>query len=134
MGAGAVVVSIVAVLLGMVALGYVATPGASSTVRTLVAGHLGLAFVGIVLLLVAVVAISGGLAWASFAVLVGAAALGLSLLVHARPSRQADPHGNDGASERDKGPVPWPIVILHGTAAATTILLVLLMAVGVAKS
>jgi hypothetical protein len=129
-----VVVAIVAVLLGMVALGYVATPGASSSVRTLVAGHLGFAFVGIVLLLVAVVAVSGGLAWASFGVLVGTAVLGITLLVRASPSWQADPDGKDGAPKRDLGPVPWPVVVLHGTAAATTVLLVLLVAVGVGRA
>lgn len=121
-GPGAVVVSMVTVLVGMVALGSVATTSASPAVRRLVAGHLTLALGGIVSLLVAVVASSSGIAWVSFAVFVGTGLLGLSLLLRAR------------APAVGPGPVPLPVVVLHGAAALVTILLVLLTAVGVART
>ena len=132
MGLAAVIFAIVTVLFGTVALGEVATPSATSSVRVLVGGHLLLAASGLVLLLVAVVAVSQGVAWASFAVLIGAAALGVSTLVGAGRSHPAAL----AAQEEDqpaKPAVPVVVVVVHGAAAALTIVLVLLAAIGVGK-
>jgi hypothetical protein len=128
MGLAAVLVAIITVLFGTVALGDVATPSASGDVKMRVAGHLLLAGTGLVLLLVAVVAASGRLAWVSLIVLLGAASLGLATLV--RAARRADEAAATTDPDRPApAGAPRTVVVLHGGAAGLTILLVLLAAV-----
>jgi hypothetical protein len=138
MGAGATILAILTVLVGMAALAHVSTPHASRPLRRLIAGHLSLAFAGVVLLLVAVVGASGGIAWASFAVLMCTGLVGLGVLLRAR--REAPGVGSmlESGQLLEEGrvdsPVPVPVVVLHGAAAILTLLLVVLTALTVAKA
>jgi hypothetical protein len=135
MGLVAVIFSILTVLFGTVALGEVATPASTGGVRALVAGHLLLALCGFVLLLVAVVGASQGVAWGSFVVLVGAAVLGVSTLLRSSRTRGGG-DGADPAPDAEAGSassVAVPVIVLHGAAALITITLVWLTAIGVAQ-
>jgi hypothetical protein len=126
----AVLVAIVTVLVGTILLGDVATPAASPAVRARLAGHLLLAAVGVVLLLVATVADSRKLTWITLLVLLGAGALGLLTLrltgVRRRGAAARPEEGGDG--RRPATAPPIAVVVVHGAVAALTILLVLLAA------
>jgi hypothetical protein len=133
MGAGAVFLSMLTVLVGMAALSHVVTDRAPSSLRTLVVGHVSFAFGGILLLLVAVVGASSGIAWTSFGVLVATGLLGATVLLRAPRVHPAAPAGADKDVVPDVGPVPVAVVVLHGAAAVGTILLVLLTAAGASR-
>lgn len=133
MGGLAVILAMVTVLVGMVALGALATPSGPSPLRSLVTGHLVCAFTGVVVLLIAVVGASRGLALLSFGVLFGTGVLGLSVLLRARHTEPAPP-GPDEDPDRKVGPVPLPVVVLHGAAAVGTIVVVFLTAMAMAKT
>ena len=133
MGGLAVILAMFTVLVGMLALGALATPSGPSTLRSLVTGHLVCAFSGIVLLLIAVVGASRNLALASFGVLFGTGLLGLSVLLRSRTTPRPPP-GPEEDPDRNVGTVPGAVVVLHGAAAVLTILVAFLAAIGMAHS
>ena len=132
MGGLAVILAMLTVLVGMVALGALATPSGPSALRSLVTGHLVCAFSGIVLLLVAVVGASRNLALASVGVLFATGLLGLSVLLRSRTTLRPPP-GPDSVPDRKEGTVPVAVAVLHGAAAVLTILVAFLAAVGMAR-
>ena len=86
----AVLFAIVTVLAGVVALGDVVMSDAGVGAKRLAVAHVSLASVGIILLLVAVVAVNRGPAWASFTALLVAGALGLTTLILTRSAAISD--------------------------------------------
>jgi hypothetical protein len=111
--------------------------------------HFALAATGLVLWIVYVASDSSALAWISFALLLVIALIGFSMLAtwlrqHSgeRPPVAERGAGAEGApvaegsgTTRDPLPAeqhfPTPVVALHGVLAATTLVLVLLVAAGV---
>jgi hypothetical protein len=129
MGVGAVLFSIVRILMGTVALGDIATASVTSRTKALVAGHLVLAGSGAVLLVVALLSLSRRTAWLSVAVLVAAATFGIALLSSVRLGhRTGEPE--DGAER----PVWLRVVVAHGGAALLTVVFAVLMAVRATKT
>jgi hypothetical protein len=110
----------------------------------LILGHLLLAATGLVLWIVYVASDSDVLAWISFALLVVVALLGFTMLAiwmqqrkEATGAAVTAGEGNAGTasigeSEPAERRFPVPIVAAHGLLAATTLVLVLLAAAGVA--
>jgi|SRR5215207_3896544 len=99
--------------------------------------HFALAATGLVVWIVYVASDSEGLAWVAFGLLAVVALLGFSMLAVWLRQRSAEPAGAgaEGAG-RDARPAeqhfPTAVVGLHGLLAATTLVLVLLVAAGVA--
>jgi hypothetical protein len=124
MAVTALLFAIITVLVGVVALGDVVTGDSRSGLKRLAVIHVGCALAGVVLLLVAVVGVSRGPAWASLIALLIAAGLGLTTLALIR--RRSRAVAAAGPAPR----VPLPVVIAHGAAAAITIVSVLAAAVG----
>lgn len=122
MAVSALLFAIVTVLVGVVALGDVVMGDAGAGLKRLAVAHVGLAATGVILLLVAVVGVSRGTAWASLIALLVAAAMGLTTLALTR--RQAP------AGATPKRGVALPVVIAHGAAALVTIGTVLAAAAG----
>jgi len=91
----------------------------------LVFGHFALAVIGLVLWIVYLVVDSTGLAWAAFVVLLPVAILGFTML-----ARWISGPRTGTAESR----FPIAVVIGHGLFAATTLVLVLLTALGVGGS
>jgi hypothetical protein len=103
--------------------------------------HFALAATGLVIWIVYVATDSEGLAWVAFALLAVVALLGFSMLAVWLRQRSREPAlaGAGGVgSVRDGTPAeqhfPAPVVALHGVLAATTLVLVLLVAAGVGGS
>jgi hypothetical protein len=96
----------------------------------LVFGHFLLAAAGLVLWIIYLAADSDGLSWVSFAVVAVAALLGFGLFfrwlpqVRDRGAVRGDATGGDTAEAQ----FPVPVVVIHGLAGATTLVLVLLAA------
>ena len=113
----ALILLILTVLAGTALLAEVAPALAERRpILILVSGHIVLAVSATVLWIVALVGDSGSVAWAAFAVLVAVAALGATALVRTlRP----------GALPREMK-VSTPVVVVHGAAAALTIVLALI--------
>ena len=124
MAVTALLFAIITVLVGVVALGDVVTGDSQLGLKRLAVIHVGFALAGVVLLLVAVVGVSRGPAWASLIALLIAAALGLTTLALTR--RRNRLVAAAGPAPR----VPLPVVIAHGAAAVITIVSVLAAAVG----
>jgi len=120
----AVLFAIITVLAGVVALGDVVMSDAGSGLKRLAIAHVGVAATGVVLLLVAVVGVSRGQAWASLVVLLVAGVIGLTTLALSRRPRTAVPDSDP------KPKVPFPVVIVHGAAALVTMATVLAAAAG----
>jgi hypothetical protein len=120
----AVLFAIVTVLVGVVALGDVVMSDAGPGLKRLAITHVGVAATGVVLLLVAVVGVSRGQAWASLVVLLVAGVIGLTTLALTRRPRAP------GSDSHPKAKVPLPVVIVHGAAALVTIATVLAAAAG----
>ncbi len=105
----------------------------------LIFAHLLLAATGLVLWIVYLASDKKAFAWAGFALLLIAASLGFGMLALWLQRRQAMPASN-GSIALGEGTVPaeqhfpLPIVTAHGLAAATTLVLVLLAALGVGGS
>jgi hypothetical protein len=99
--------------------------------------HFALAAVGLVVWVIYVASDSEGLAWAAFGLLAIVAVLGFSMLAIWLRQRSRDAASVGGAG-RDAVPAersfPTAIVGLHGILAATTLVLVLLVAAGVGES
>ncbi|MET8777987.1 hypothetical protein AB0H49_07765 [Nocardia sp. NPDC050713] len=123
-----------AVLLGTwIAKGGARQPTASHLPPPVVFGHFLLAAAGLVVWIIYLVVDSTALAWIAFALLVPVAALGFAMLLRWLPvyrSRTAA-----AAEVIDSAPperhFPVPIVAAHGVLAVTTVVLVLLTALGV---
>ena len=100
-------------------------------------GHFALAAIGLVLWIVYVATDSGGVAWIAFALLAVVALVGFSMLAVWLRQRSREP-AFAGAGGRDATPAeqhfPPAIVGVHGLLAATTLVLVLLVAAGVGGS
>lgn len=103
-------------------------------IRTpLIMGHFLLAAAGLVLWIVYVVDDKSTLAWIAFVLLLVVALLGFTMFgIWLSQRRGAASAGGDGRPAEQHFPVP--IVGLHGLLAATTLVLVLLTAIGVGGS
>jgi hypothetical protein len=97
--------------------------------------HFGLAATGLVLWIVYVASDSDVLAWIAFALLAVVALLGFSMLAtglrHRPRERVTAAEGAAGTSVPAEQHFPKPVVAVHGVLAATTLVLVLLVAAGV---
>jgi manganese efflux pump family protein len=102
----------------------------------LILGHFLLAATGLVLWIVYLVNDSDALAWLAFAILVVVAALGWTMFAIWFRRRQAETTGAEVAAPGKPAEqhFPVPIVAIHGLGAVTTVLLVLLAALGVGTS
>lgn len=97
--------------------------------------HFALAAVGLVVWVVYVASDSDGLAWVAFALLLIVALLGFTMLaIWLRQRSAAATTGAAGADVPAERRFPTPIVAGHGVLAATTLVLVLLVAAGVGGS
>jgi hypothetical protein len=141
MDIAALVAWVVTALGGFVLLGRWIAEGGLRAQRTgntrfpapLVFGHFLLAAAGLVLWIVYLAADRGALAWTAFGVLVAVALLGFALFGRWLPVRRAAaPAGGETAPPERALPVP--VVAAHGLVAATTVVLVLLAALGVGGS
>ncbi|HEY7145519.1 MAG TPA: hypothetical protein VH637_14845 [Streptosporangiaceae bacterium] len=117
-----------------------ARPGSSSRFSpAMIFGHFGIAAVGLVVWIIYVAASSKALAWIAFVLLVPVALLGFTMFFRWLPgfrARSAAPAGGPGtASTTDLQPAEqhFPVVVVgaHGLLAVTTVVLVLLAAIGV---
>jgi hypothetical protein len=99
----------------------------------LVFGHVGLAVVGLAVWIAYLVTDDDRLAWAAFVILLPVAVLGLTMFV--RWVRAGD-HRRDAirGAARPESAFPLPVVVAHGVFAVTTVVLVLLTALGVGGS
>jgi hypothetical protein len=99
--------------------------------------HFALAATGLVVWIIYVASDSEGLAWAAFALLAIVAVLGFSMLATwlGQRSRERPAVSERPAATADGTPAeqsfPTPVVAMHGVLAATTLVLVLLVAAGV---
>jgi hypothetical protein len=99
----------------------------------LILAHFLLAAVGLVVWIVYLVKDSDALAWIAFAMLAVVAVLGWTMFAIWVRGRQAQSAGAEAVAPGRPAEqhFPVPIVALHGVAAVTTVVLVLLAAVGV---
>jgi ABC-type xylose transport system permease subunit len=99
----------------------------------LILSHFALAATGLVLWIIYVITDSDALAWISLAILVLVAILGFAMFAVWWQRRQEGVSSSPGATLGDPAEqrFPAPIVALHGLLAVTTLVLVLLAAVGV---
>jgi manganese efflux pump family protein len=95
----------------------------------LVFGHVGIAVAGLVVWIAYLVTDDDRLAWTSFILLLPVALLGLTMFVR---WVQAGDHRRDSSvgAARPESAFPLPVVIAHGVFAVTTVVLVLLTALG----
>ncbi|MFE7957349.1 hypothetical protein [Streptomyces sp. NPDC057413] len=93
-------------------------------------GHFLLAAAGLVMWIVYLAADKGALAWTSFGLLVAVALLGFTLFGRWLPVHQ----GTAGETAPPERHLPVPVVAAHGVLGATTLVLVLLAALGVGGS
>jgi hypothetical protein len=102
----------------------------------LIFGHMLIAATGLILWIIYVAADSKGIAWAAFVLLLIVAALGFGMFALWLQRRQAR-RPESGAPVSAEGETPaeqhFPVAIVgaHGLLAATTLVLVLLAALGV---
>jgi hypothetical protein len=97
----------------------------------LIFGHFLLAATGLVLWIIYLVADSSALAWVSFAILLVVALLGFTMFARWLQERRAPvAAGGPASAQTPEQHFPVPVVILHGLLAATTLVLVLLAALG----
>jgi hypothetical protein len=97
----------------------------------LVLGHFGLAATGLVLWLIYAISGSDALGWIAFALILVVAALGWTMFFVWWRRRQARALTAATEPVPAEQHFPVPIVALHGVAAVTTVVLVLLAAAGV---
>ena len=109
--------------------------GSSSKIPPwLVLSHFGLAATGLVLWLIYVATDSDALAWAAFIVLLPVALLGWTMFfgwARRRAAVAAAPAGANPGPAVGEPRFPFPVVVVHGLFAVTTVVLVLLTAIGV---
>jgi hypothetical protein len=98
-------------------------------------GHFLLAAAGLIVWIVYVVAHSKALAWAAFVILLPVALLGFTMFFRWIGVYRATQAAVPAAASADVVPaerhLPVPVVLGHGALAATTLVLVLLAAIGV---
>jgi hypothetical protein len=97
----------------------------------LVLSHFGLAATGLVLWLIYTLTDSGVLGWIAFALILVVAALGWTMFFIWWRRRQARALAAATEPVPAEQHFPVPLVALHGVAAVTTVVLVLLAAAGV---
>jgi hypothetical protein len=107
----------------------------------MVLGHFLLAAAGLVVWVVYVITNTNALAWVAFADLVVVGVLGDLLvtkwakdrraLPSSRPSSSSTLAGSSAATDLAEQHIPTPVVVFHGVFAVTTVVLVLLTALGV---
>jgi hypothetical protein len=99
----------------------------------LVFGHVGLAVVGLAVWIAYLATDNETLPWVAFVVLLPVAVLGLTMFAR---WVQAGDHRRDATrgAARPESAFPLPVVIGHGVFAVTTVVLVLLTALGVGGS
>jgi hypothetical protein len=104
----------------------------------LILGHFLLAAGGLVLWIVYLAADKDALAWIAFVVLAIVAALGWTMFAIWARERQGRARAAATVSQAPREPAeqhfPVPVVALHGVLAVTTVVLVLLTALGVGGS
>ncbi|MGP3981016.1 hypothetical protein [Streptomyces sp. KR80] len=96
-------------------------------------GHFALAAVGLVVWIIYVIADETALAWTAFGLLVPVALLGFTMLARWIPvyqGRATTPAEGEQAAPAEKH-FPVPVVAGHGLSAVTTVVLVLLTALGI---
>jgi hypothetical protein len=97
----------------------------------LIFGHFLLAATGLVLWIVYLVTDSSALAWVCFAILLVVALLGFTMFARWLQVRRTPvAAGGQVSAGPPEQHFPVPVVILHGLLAATTLVLVLLAALG----
>lgn len=100
--------------------------------------HFALAAIGLVLWVVYLASDSTSLAWVAFGLLAVVALIGFSMLAIWLRQRSRVPAAAGAAGGPEAAPAerqfPTPVVIGHGLLAATTLVLVLLVAAGVGGS
>jgi hypothetical protein len=99
----------------------------------LVFGHVGLAVAGLAVWIAYLATDDDRLTWAAFILLLPVALLGLTMFAR---WVQAGDHRRDATrgAARPESAFPLPVVIAHGLFAVTTVVLVLLTALGVGGS
>jgi hypothetical protein len=133
------------VLLGTwIAKGGTRTPRTSHFPPAVIFGHFALAAAGLVVWIIYLVIAKPVLAWVGFALLVPVALLGFTMLFRwiptYRASRTTVAVGGGGAGDARTADAPaeqhFPVVVVgaHGLLAVTTVVLVLLAALGVGGS
>ncbi|MCP2280917.1 hypothetical protein [Nocardia amikacinitolerans] len=119
------------VLLGTwIAKGGAREPTASHLPPAVVFGHFLLAAAGLIVWIIYLIADSTALAWIAFALLVPVAALGFGMLARWLPVYRARTAEVGDATPPERH-FPVAIVAAHGVLAVTTVVLVLLTALGV---
>ena len=121
--------------------------GTSHFPPALIFGHFALAAIGLIIWIIYVISDTEALAWVAFVLLLPVAALGFVMLSRWLPVYRAErqtvaaaPAGAAGATRAgsaERAPeqhFPVPVVIAHGLLAVTTLILVLLTALGVGGS
>src|SRR3954454_15496990 len=96
--------------------------------------HFALAATGLVIWIIYVASDSEGLAWVAFVLLAVVALLGFSMLAIWLRQRSQQPASGTADTDAAERSFPVPIVAMHGLLAATTLVLVLLVAAGVGDS
>jgi hypothetical protein len=91
-------------------------------------GHFLLAAAGLVLWIVYVAADSDGVAWPAFAILVVVALIGFSMFFRWLPQMRGQQRVGEAATATPEQKLPVPVVVAHGLAGATTLVLVLIAA------
>ncbi|NUP39279.1 MAG: hypothetical protein HOY76_20270 [Streptomyces sp.] len=104
--------------------------GTTSFPAPVVFGHFLLAAAGLLVWIVYLAADKTALAWTSFGVLVAVALLGFTMLARWIPVYRAAPATTEAMTPAERQ-LPVPVVGAHGLLAATTLVLVLLAAIGV---
>jgi hypothetical protein len=98
-------------------------------------GHFLLAAAGLIVWIVFLLAHTKALAWTAFVILVPVALLGFTMFFRWIGVYRATPAPVPAATSTDVVPaerhLPVPVVLAHGALAATTLVLVLLAAIGV---
>jgi hypothetical protein len=95
----------------------------------LIFGHFLLAAIGLVVWIIYVINDSDGLAWAAFVILLPVALLGFAMFARWLGGRSAA-GGTDATATPAEQSFPVVVVIAHGLLAVTTLVLVLLTALG----
>jgi len=108
-------------------------PGASRFPPALIFGHALLAATGLILWIVYLVTDTDGLRWVAVAILLVVATLGFTMATRWRQERAAAEAttGETSAILPPEQHFPIPLIGLHGLLAVTTVVLVLLIALGV---
>jgi hypothetical protein len=110
--------------------------GTSRFPPALILGHFLLAAVGLVLWIVYLATDAEALAWVAFAALLVVAVMGFTMLAFWLQGRRVPAGVGVARTDSEAGGrapeqhFPVPVVILHGLLAATTLVLVLLTALG----